>query len=378
MKILIIRLSAMGDTIHTLPVAASLKRNLPGLELSWLVEPLSAPLLKNNPAVDKVYVLHKQEWLRNLFTKNGGNGGKPNGLAEVYKLIQELRSQKFDIAVDLQGLFKSAVFLGLCGAARKLGLSDTREGARLFIKEVVEVGDWFGTDVHIVDRGLSVANYIIQTTAPTAAHTKEAEFPLPAPTAESVLLAEKVWGGSGASAGTQASAPKGQLQNVVLIPGATWATKLWAAEKWCKLATQLAKEKGLQKICLIGTSLERETNSFIEVKLKSTVPALQVINLTGQTSLLDLIALFQRTDLVIGADTGPLHLAAAIGHPIVVGVYGSSPRVRNGPYGIKCHTAALDLWCQPCSQKQCPLGTIDCLKQLPVSAVQLVVEQANT
>jgi lipopolysaccharide heptosyltransferase I len=365
MKILIIRLSAIGDTIHSLPVAAALKRNLPGLELSWLVEPLSEPLLRNNPAVDKVYVLRKQEWLSNLFTTTGG---KPNGAIEFFKLVQELRAQKFDIALDLQGLFKSAVFLGLSNATRSIGLSDTREGASFFIKEAVDVGDWFAPDIHIVDRSLAVADYIIESVQSNKAHTNVVEFPLPAPPAESTQLANKVW--------ETIAAGNDKIRNVVLIPGSTWVTKLWAPNKWCELVAQISKGQTLQ-LCLVGTALEHEANSFIESTLKTSAPQIRVINLTGQTGLLDLVALFNRCDLVIGADTGPLHLAAATGHPIVVGVYGSSPRVRNGPYGPHCHTVALDLWCQPCSQKECPLGTLDCLKQLPVDTVLQAVKAAE-
>lgn len=363
MKILIIRLSAMGDTIHTLPVAATFKRNLPGAELSWLVEPLSEPLLRNNPAIDKVYVLRKQQWLKSLLTTTGG---RRSGACEAWKLVQDLRAQEFDIALDLQGLFKSAIFLSLSNARRKIGLSDTREGARLFIKEVVDVGDWFSADVHIVDRSLTVANYVIETITHSKAHTNVVEFPLPPPPVKSVQLAQGVWSSRRSDS---------QPYRVVVIAGGTWPTKLWAPQNWCELMVQMSKRNPLE-LCLIGSSRENDTNSYIESVLTTQVPKIKVTNLTGQTELLDLTAIFESSDLVVGADTGPLHLAAATGHPVVVGVYGSTPRVRNGPYGAQCHTVALDLWCQPCSSKKCPLGTTACLKELPVDAVLQAVDQA--
>jgi ADP-heptose:LPS heptosyltransferase len=104
----------------------------------------------------------------------------------------------------------------------------------------------------------------------------------------------------------------------------------------------------------------------------------RMINLTGKTEIKDLLALFQMTDIVVGADTGPLHLAAAVGKSKVLGIFGSTPVKRNGPYGANSATLSLNLECQPCFQKECPLGTLACLHELsPNVAFEQVMRLVN-
>jgi ADP-heptose:LPS heptosyltransferase len=117
------------------------------------------------------------------------------------------------------------------------------------------------------------------------------------------------------------------------------------------------------KILIIGGPTDVHDNQVIENELGTSTTG-RVANLTGKTSLLDLIALFNVVDLVIGADTGPLHIAAATGKPKVVGIFGSTPAQRNGPYGEQCRAIFLGLSCQPCFEKTCPLGTTACLKDM--------------
>ena len=146
---------------------------------------------------------------------------------------------------------------------------------------------------------------------------------------------------------------------VILIPGTTWESKIWPLEHWLGLSEKLIDQ--LQsKLILVGGKSEVSTNAKLADQLRRSGRK-NVVDLTGQTSLLELQALFLQSDLVVGADTGPLHLAAATNHPKVVGVYGSTPAGRNGPYGDKCLTVFLGLACQPCFEKVCPLGTKACL-----------------
>jgi len=153
-----------------------------------------------------------------------------------------------------------------------------------------------------------------------------------------------------------------QAGTVVLVPGTTWESKIWPLENWLRLSEKLIDELGSQLI-LVGGKSEAFTNSKLADQLRRSGRG-SVLDLTGQTSLPELQALFLRSDLVVGADTGPLHLAAATNHPKVVGVYGSTPAGRNGPYGEKCLTIFLGLACQPCFEKICPLGTKACLVDL--------------
>jgi len=162
---------------------------------------------------------------------------------------------------------------------------------------------------------------------------------------------------------------------IVLIPGTTWITKIWPKEKWAELVSQLVQVERT-RIVLVGGPSETEMNSYIYDRVSNRQSgASKVIDLTGKTSLRGLIALFTMADIVVGADTGPLHMACAANVPHVIGVFGSTPWKRNGPIGEKSSVVALDLSCQPCFEKTCPLQTIACLKDLDVAQVESEVKR---
>lgn len=185
---------------------------------------------------------------------------------------------------------------------------------------------------------------------------------------------------------------------IVLIPGTTWVTKIWPKEKWAVLVSQLVQIPKT-KVILVGGPSETEMNSYIYDQVLRAVSdrphgrdvgyasALypqgrestggdttrsedsKLIDLTGKTTISALVALFKMADIVVGADTGPLHMAVAVDHPHVIGIHGSTPWLRNGPLGDKSSVVALNLNCQPCFEKKCPLGTIACLKDLNAEIV---------
>ena len=346
-NILIIRLSALGDVVSSLPIAAAIKESIDGARITWVVEPMVLPLVLNNPAVDEVLVFPGKAALKGL------NPFKWNsrGLSEIANLVAELRSRHFDIAIDAQGLLKSALLTFLSGAPIRIGFKGTRELADRFLTHPVDVGDYFGQKHHIVDLNLSLVKRLAEIThSRLAPDLFEAKFPLPVPSTESV---------------TKVANWKVAVSKVeplcVLIPGTTWESKIWPIEKWCTLATMLSQELGY-KIAIVGGASEQPINIKIEDQLKAS--GVLSLNLTGQTSLLELIALFKGCELVVGGDTGPLHLAAATKVPIVIGLYGSTSGRRNGPFGEGNEAIALNLSCQPCWDKVCPLGTTACLKDM--------------
>lgn len=384
LEILIIRLSALGDVVHTLPVAAAIKRYNPEAKVTWVVDPLSAPLLKNNPAIDRVIVFPG----KNLFPKKRHTNVSPQMVASdsaplglvlsdvksaeldsqskvnPVKLLndfwREFKSHKYDIAIDAQGLFKSAALAWLSGAKIRLGFADTREFADQFLTHKVDVGNFFGPDKHIVDLYIQLVVKlfeIIGTNIPSTWLT--AQFLLP-PIPPDIKEKTTSWLSIYKNA-------KKETQNIVLIPGTTWDSKIWPIQNWEQLGKLLLFNNNCQ-IIICGGSAEITANKQLEDFLV-TVEKRSVINLTGRTSLLDLISIFDQSAIVIGADSGPLHLAAAVNKPKVVGVMGSTPRKRNGPYGKNGLTVALDLECQPCFQKKCPLGTRACLNDLSAQSV---------
>ncbi len=351
-EILIIRLSALGDVIHTLPVAAAIKRYLPESRITWLVEKMSAPLLFNNPAVDRVIVFPGKTLLPSLMA----TPPSVTPLNSLRQFWQELKSENYDIAIDAQGLFKSAFLGWLSGAKIRIGFANTREWADKFLTHPVDVGDFFAHDRHITDSYKQVAlrslalidqNFTRQTTI-----NPFPEFPLPV-VPDNVRQKVQTW--LNTLTGENEKAPV-----AVLIPGTTWATKIWPINKWQELSHLLIEHNGYKVILCGGIS---------EILINKQLEEPGVLNLTGQTNLLELIALFKQVQLVIGGDTGPLHLADAVGKAKIIGIFGSTPWKRNGPIGATAHSIALNLDCQPCFAKTCRLKTIACLNDLSAEHV---------
>ncbi len=348
LKILVIRLSAIGDTIHSLPVAAAIKRRLPDAHIGWVVEPMSAPLVTNNPAVDEVFILPRKEWIKKLASPlNWGNIAHEAGV-----FWSDIRSKNYDVVLDMQGLLKSALCTVASGAPKRIGFSHTREGAGMFLTDKVEVGNYFAPDRHIVRVNLEIASYLFRTLGLSPAIAdEEIEFPLPVVPETSRQRVNDLL--------------RGQSNVAVLLPGTTWSSKIWPKEKWIDLALQLG-DTGMPLI-LAGGPSEKKTNSEIADSLKSG--GIQVLDITGETSLLDLIALYQKSRLVIGLDSGPMHLAAAVGVPKVVGIFGATPYRRLEPLGSQSRAVSLHLSCQPCFEAVCPLSTNACLEELSADEV---------
>lgn len=363
-NILIIRLSALGDVISSLPVAAALKELIYGAKITWVVEPMALPLVLNNPAIDEVLVFPGKAALKGLNPLKWDT----TGLVEVAQLVARLRSQHFDVALDVQGLLKSALLTFLSGAPVRIGFKGTREFADKFLTHPVDVGNYFGQEHHIVELNLQLVRRVVeQVLCQPAPDRLNVRFPLPRPSTESVTRV--------ANWLAPVSAAESKQPLCVLIPGTTWESKVWPLEKWCTLAKMVSEQLGYQ-IAIVGGASEQATNIRIEnelIRLKCSP-----LNLTGKTTLLDLIALFKRSQLVLGADTGPLHLAAAAECPIVIGLYGSSSARRNGPFGDGNKAIALNLSCQPCWAKICPLGTRACLNDMTAEYVlERVKEQLS-
>lgn len=376
----------MGDIVHGLPAAAYLKERLPGLQLSWLVEPAGIPLLEGNPAVDRVIVFPKRRLVKQLSSVSGA----PATALEAWRFASDLRKLKFDAAIDLQGLLKSSLLAFLSGSNLRFGFKGTREGADRFLTHPLDIGDYFGHKTHVVEHNLRLAEFAARTlerglsdkppvrerdgdssknecsvktggsfgkddVAPgeNSSIYKEAKFPLPQPSRNSVEKVESLLVGR--------QSPGSPL--VVLIPGTTWTSKIWPLEHWVAL-TKLLLERISGPVFLLGGESERQSNQQLASGFGE-----RVVDLSCKTEIQDLAAIFARSSLVIGADTGPLHLAAATGVPQVLAIFGSTPAGRNGPYGPRSQSISLELDCQPCFKKTCPLGTLACLKDLSPEAV---------
>ena len=269
-RILTVRLGAMGDVIHALPSVATLKRNFPLARITWAIEPKWAVLLEQNPYVDEVLAVDRRSWagFRSAWTA--------------------LRQSRFDLAIDLQGLIKSAIILAGSGARRRIGF-DRRQAreplAALFYNQPVKT-----SPAHVVDRNLELANA-------AGATRVYREFPLPPGRPEGEL-------------------PQGRF--VLACPLAGWPSKQWPLEYYSEVADALREDRCT--LVVNGAPSVRDTLS--QIRGAHT-------HLSGIPGLIDAT---RRAAGVIGVDSGPLHLAAAIGRPGVA-IFGPTDPAQNGPYG---------------------------------------------
>ena len=378
LNILIVKLSAIGDIIHCLPVAAELKASLPDAKISWLVEAGSAGLLLNNPCIDEVIVFESKNW-----AKKGSNPAHWISIGnEAQTFFSNLRNRKFDAVLEMQGLLKSSLVAYASGAPVRIGFADTREFADKLLTHKVNVGDYFGHYVPVVELNLQIADALIRLLG-YEPKSQAPKFDLPPPGVAQIERVDRLLAPLLVSAPATAAATSSDIQKDVstvklhirnerqlicgIIPGTTWVTKIWPEERWIELCRLLSEQLKLQLV-LIGSKAEKKINSRLAQSLESS-GSKNFVDLTGETSLLELIPVFERCDVVVGGDTGPLHLAAAVGKPKILGIYGSTPSKRNGPYGEQCVSISLKKWCQPCYSKTCALKTVECLTELSTETV---------
>ena len=331
-RILLIKLSSLGDVIHALPTLEALRSLYPQGHLTWLVEDTYAPVLARHPALDEVWPVPRPR---------PGNGRFLENLRKLFQAARRLREEPFDLVIDLQGLLKSAFWVALARSDRKLGYDRTREFSYLALTERLAP---FDPEAHAVWRYLNVARHLGAPAAPP-----RFRLGLSLPGNLSHLLALKT----------------GQPL-AILHPGARWPTKLWPSDRWARLAGWLAREKGLQ-VVITGSPGDHDLARAIAAQTEAPL-----LNLAGRTSLEELAALLQKAQVAVTTDTGPMHLACALGTP-VVGLFGPTAPWRTGPFGEGDEVVRLDLSCSPCFRRQCPEP--HCLTDLPVASVREAVEK---
>ena len=332
-RILLVKPSALGDVVHALPVVATLKRRYPGVPLDWLIEEEAAPLVLGHPAIAAFVVSGRRRWQRELRSPARFRGA----LREIRGFLGGVRRRRYDVVLDLQGLFKSAVYVAATGARLRVGLADGREGAPWVLTHRVPVPP---QPVHAVERYLAAA-------AALDASEAVREFTIP-------LGAEDV-----ESAGRfLADLPQ---PRVVLHPTARWPTKLWEIDRWRAVAASLAADGG--GVVLTGGPADAPMTSAISEGL---VPA--PLSLAGRLSLKQLAAVLGSADLMITVDSGPMHIAGALGTPVVA-LFGATDPARTGPVGPG-RVLRRALPCSPCLARRCRIAeTRRCMREIDAPAV---------
>lgn len=289
-RILIVRLSALGDVVHGLPVACALRDAFGDAEIGWVVEGRNAELLAGHPAIDHVIGVQRR-WLKSA--------------RAVLDLRRRLRALQFEIAVDLQCLTKSAVVAYLSGARRRLGVAgrDGRELSKLFHNELTPV-----RANHVVDHYLGIL-------APLGITQPRVRFDLPE-TQDDGAFAERLI----------AAEELPRRGYAVLNPGAGWPSKLWPAERYGQLAQRLREEHGLVSLAVWGPASERLLAEQIVAASGGAA------RLAPATTVMQLAAVTRRARLFVGSDTGPMHLSVAVDTP-TVSLHGASRAEWCGAYG---------------------------------------------
>ena len=319
MRILIIKLSAIGDVVHSLPVLSALRRLYPNSSIHWLVEEAAAGLLQDHPLLDRVLISRRKSWISGL------KQGRISVLKEFWNFLGAVRAERYDLILDLQNLFKSALWVAVARGPRKVGFSSTKELAYLPLNEKIGPEDF---NLHAVDRYMEFVRYLGDYDEPLC-------FSVPV-TPLQVAGVDQLLKEVGL---------KGR-KVVALNPMALWPTKLWNPRSFSELADRLAKELGLG---VVFTGGEQDWDSVEEIIARmSSSP----VNFCGRLNLLELAALFSRCALVISTDTGPMHLAAAMGTPVVA-LFGPTAPDRTGPYGPGHVVLRTGIPCSPCLKKKC-------------------------
>ena len=290
-RILISRLSAIGDCLHTLPVLCALRDAMPTAFIAWVVEGRNGDLLRGHPALDELVVV-KRGWLKSP--------------SATFALRRQLHALNIDTAIDVQGLTKSAVASWLSGAKTRIGFAGV-DGR--------ELSPWLNNfrirpqATHVVDRNLELLQ-ALEINRPLAKFD----------------LVENPSDGSAADCIVNQSGLHPGF--AIINPGAGWKSKLWPRDRFAAVAQYLGREHGLPSLVVWAPGVERDWAQ--EIVAQSNGHAL----IAPPTTLTELASLCRRASLFISSDTGPLHIAAAVGTPCV-GLFGPMPAERNGPYGAK-------------------------------------------
>ena len=321
-KILVVKPSSLGDIVHSLPFLNSIKTCFPKAEIHWVIAKGLEGLLECHPMVDKLIIINKDMWKKLSKTAET--------IKEVRQLLQDIRNERYDLAVDLQGLFRSGLITMATRAPVRIGFSEAREGSRLFYNVKIKGGK----DVHAVERYMKIAGAL-------GCDEKNILFPFSLCDSEMKNIEDI----------------RSRMKDyAVIVPGARWDTKIWPAENFGRIASLLP----VQSI-VIGS----KSDMLIAEKVVQASGG-KAISLAGRTSLRELIEVMRHARFVISNDSGPLHIAAGFKVPVVA-IFGPTSPVRTGPYGKGHIVIKSDLECAPCFKKHC--SDLKCMQGTTVDAV---------
>jgi lipopolysaccharide heptosyltransferase II len=332
-RIALIKPSALGDIVHSLPILAALRHRYPLAHITWVVNRSYEPLLQGHRDLNATLP----------FDRGAARHGWKPALSTFGQFLQEFRRHRFDLVVDLQGLLRTGIMAAASGARRRVGLSSAREGALWFYTDVIEAPDRNG--MHAVDR-----YWLVAEAFGVGSLSKSFWIPL----SEN----EKVW-----AAEILQSYPRPWM---MVSAGSRWVTKRWLPDHFAVLARQ-AQDRFGGSIVLVGGAEERPLARKVAAQLCGPVR-----DLTGETTLPQLAALLACADVTVANDTGPLHLAVALGRTVVA-PYTCTRAAITGPYGFPGHAVETTIWCRGSYLKKC--SRMECMMDLTPARVWPVLQE---
>jgi len=341
-KILILKFSALGDVVHTLPFACTIRKSLPDSHITWMVEERYQDLLRDNPDIDEVLPLRTKVWRKNLTRRS---------LVEILGTIKTLRQGNFDIVFDLHGLLKSAIIARLSGAPTRVGFHRKNCKEKISSLFTNHKATYIPGGLHVVDMYLTLLKSALGKV------TESKLFPIKVPDEANKKITSFF-----------DQHPELSSRPIIAInPGAGFESKQWELVRFAELADRISEE--------LNYSIMLTWGPGEEFKVKEISSCMKQQNwIAPPTSILESIVLYKQMELLVSCDSGPLHLSAAENIP-TVSIFGPTDPVRNGAYGINHKVVYKVLSCSFCWKKTCPLGTKDCMNQVTVDEVFRAVKQ---
>ena len=329
-KILILKPSSLGDVVHALPVLRLLKLSLPESQIHWWIDERLAPLLEGDPDIHTLHHFMRRGW------------HTPRGISQNLRTARTLRRERFDWVLDLQGLARSAVFAWVANGGLTLGPDSSREGARIFYDRSIPRPT---PNAHAVDWNLA---FLRELAVPV---DRPFEWlPRRASAAQSVQQ--------------QASQHGKDCRWIFFCPGARWMNKRWPVAHFQELATCLLAADPALRIAIVGSVEDQPLGRAI-----TSAGGARCLDLTGRTTLPELIEWLRLASVVITNDSAPMHLAAALGRPVVA-LFGPTHPGRTGPYHAPGKVLQATLPCVPCLRRTCAWATPnECLLSLTPAMV---------
>lgn len=326
-KILIVKPSALGDIVHSLPFLNAVSKKFPDAKIDWVVARGLDPVLNNHPMINKLWIIDKGNWKKLSQIKTT--------VKELKQLAADLKNEKYDLAIDLQGLMRSGLITKMTGSKYRVGYKEAREGASVFYTHKVPC-KW--KEMHAIDRYLKVAEYI-------GCDIKKVEHVFTDFDQDPLIISEL---------------PK---EYIVMAPSAGKEANRWPASRFGQLAAQLP-------FPTVAVSSQADASVVDELVANSKGKA---ISLAGKTSIMELAAVIKKAKFFISNDTGPMHIAAALNVPVFA-IFGPANPEKTGPYGDIHTIISVNAPCSPCyAKKKCNHWT--CLDSLTVEKVITMINK---